>query len=59
MDMLTWAVVFLVIAIVAGFFGFNRVAGTSTQIAKLLFFVFVVLFIISLLMGTSIIKIGS
>jgi uncharacterized membrane protein YtjA (UPF0391 family) len=48
--MLTWAVIFLVIAIVASMFGFREVSGVATQIAKVLFFIFLVLFIISLVM---------
>jgi len=50
--MLRWALVFLVIALIAGLFGFTEVAGPSWVIAKVLFFVFLVLFIISLLMGS-------
>lgn len=48
--MLTWAVIFLVIAIIAAFFGFREVAGVATQISKVLFFIFLVLFVISLIM---------
>jgi len=43
---------FLIVALIAGLFGFTSVAGTSYVIAKVLFFVFLVLFIISLLMGS-------
>ena len=49
--MLYWALVFLIVALVAGLFGFGLVAGTSYTIAKILFFVFLVLFVISLLAG--------
>lgn len=49
--MLYWSIVFLIIALVAGLFGFGLIAGTSYMIAKVLFFVFLVVFIISLLMG--------
>jgi uncharacterized membrane protein YtjA (UPF0391 family) len=48
--MLTWAVIFLVVAIVAALFGFREVAGVATQIAKVLFFIFLILFVISLIM---------
>lgn len=47
--MLFWAIVFLVIAIVAGLLGFRDVAGIATQIAKILFFIFIILFLISLI----------
>ena len=47
--MLYWAAVFLIIAIVAGVFGFGVVASTSAGIAKILFFVFLILFVLSLI----------
>ena len=48
--MLMWAVVFILIAIVAAMFGFREVSSVATQIAKVLFFIFLILFIISLIM---------
>ena len=50
-DMLGWAVVFLIIALVAAVLGFGGIAAASAGIAKLLFFIFLVLFIISLIFG--------
>ena len=50
--MLRWALLFLVVALVAALFGFTNVAGTSMWAAQILFFVFLVLFVVSLLMGT-------
>ena len=47
--MLRWALIFLVIALIAGALGFGGVAGTSMGIAQILFFVFVVLFVVSLI----------
>ena len=49
--MLRWALMFLVVALVAALFGFTNVAGTSMDIAKILFFVFLVLFVVSLVFG--------
>jgi len=49
--MLHYAIVFLVIALVAALFGFGVIASTAAGIAKILFLVFLVLFILSLLMG--------
>ena len=49
--MLNWAVTFLIVAIVAGLFGFGLVAGIAVEFAKILFFVFLVLFVASLLLG--------
>ena len=51
--MLGWAVFFLVIALVAAVFGFGGIAGTAVGIAKLLFFVFLAIFVISLIMGLA------
>lgn len=49
--MLRWAILFLVVALVAALFGFTDVAGTSMVAAKILFFVFLVLFVVSLILG--------
>ena len=49
--MLGWAVMFLIIAIVAAIFGFGGIAAASAGIAKLLFFIFLALFVISLIFG--------
>ncbi|HJT89119.1 MAG TPA: DUF1328 family protein [Bryobacteraceae bacterium] len=49
--MLQYAWVFLVLAIIAAIFGFGGIAATAAGIAKVLFFVFIALFIIGLLTG--------
>jgi uncharacterized membrane protein YtjA (UPF0391 family) len=49
--MLKWAVVFLLIAIVAGIFGFTDVAAASATIAQWLFGIFLVLFIGAVAIG--------
>lgn len=48
--MLRWALIFLVVALIAGVLGFTSIAGTSMAIAQILFYVFVVLFLISLVL---------
>lgn len=50
--MLRWALVFLIVALLAGLFGFTDVMGASYVIAKVLFFVFLILFVLSLVMGS-------
>ncbi len=52
--MLKWAIIFLIISVVAGFFGFSGVARTSKTIAKILFFICIAIFILILLFGTMI-----
>lgn len=47
--MLGWAITFLIIALIAGLFGFGVVGGMAYNAAKILFFVFLVLFIVSLI----------
>ena len=49
--MLYWAVVFLIVAIIAAVFGFGNIAAGATSIAKVLFVLFLVIFVISLIMG--------
>ena len=49
--MLRYAVIFFVVAIVAALFGFGGIAAGATEIAKILFFIFLVLFIVSLVAG--------
>ena len=49
--MLGWAVTFLVVALVAALLGFGGIAGTAMEAAKLVFFVAIVLFDISAVIG--------
>jgi len=46
--MLRWALIFLVVALVTAMLGFTSVAGASIGIAKILFYVFAALFLVSL-----------
>lgn len=50
-NLLYYAIVFLVVALVAAFFGFGGVAGTAMEGARILFWVAIVLFVISLIAG--------
>jgi uncharacterized membrane protein YtjA (UPF0391 family) len=49
--MLYYAAVFFVIAIIAGIFGFGGIAVGAAEIARILFFIFIVIFLVSLVMG--------
>jgi len=51
--MLRWAVIFFVVAIVAAVFGFGDIAAGAGGIAKILFFLFLVLFLVSLIAGVA------
>jgi uncharacterized membrane protein YtjA (UPF0391 family) len=52
--LLKWALVFLIIGLIAGLLGFTGVAGTSIAIAKTLFFIFLVIFLVLLLLGLTV-----
>ncbi len=45
--MLQWSLIFLVLALIAAFFGFGSLAGTAATIAQVLFFVFIAALAIS------------
>ena len=49
--MLKWALIFFVISLVAGYFGFTGVASTTRTIAKVLFFIALLIFLIVLIFG--------
>ncbi len=52
--MLRWAVLFLVIGLVAGILGFGGIAGATFAIAKTLFFVFMLIFLVLLIAGLTV-----
>ena len=49
--MIKWAIIFFIISLVAGFFGFTGVASGARTIAKWLFWIAVVIFLIVLIFG--------
>ena len=49
--MLKWALIFFVISLIAGYFGFTGVASTTRTIAKVLFFIALLIFLIVLIFG--------
>jgi len=49
--MLGWALTFLVVALIAAVLGFGGIAGMSMEIAKIIFFVAILLFAISAVVG--------
>jgi uncharacterized membrane protein YtjA (UPF0391 family) len=50
-NLLHWALVFLVVALVAALFGFGGVAGTAMEGARILFWVALVLLLVSVVFG--------
>ncbi len=51
--MLNWAFSFLVLALIAAVFGFGGIAAGASEIAKILFFVFLVMFIVSFVINST------
>ncbi len=51
--MLSWVVTFLIIALIAGVLGFGGIAGASVENAKAIFFIAVILFIVSAVVGVA------
>lgn len=49
--MLRWAVMFAILALIAGVLGFGGLAGDFASIAKILLFVFLALFLVSVILG--------
>jgi len=49
--MFGWAITFLIIALIAAVLGFGGIAGTAIEIAKIIFFVALILFAISAVVG--------
>ena len=49
MNMLGWVITFLIIALIAAALGFGGLAGTAVGLAKIVFYIFLVLFVISLI----------
>lgn len=54
--MLKWTAIFLVIALVAAIFGFTGVAEGAASIAKTIFFIFIVLVLITGILGYTVFK---
>jgi uncharacterized membrane protein YtjA (UPF0391 family) len=49
--MIKWAVIFFIVALIAGFFGFTDVAAGARGIAKVLFFIALAIFLVVLIFG--------
>ncbi len=54
--MIKWALIFLVVGVIAGILGFTGIAGASFAIAKILFFVAILIFVVLLALGLTIFR---
>jgi uncharacterized membrane protein YtjA (UPF0391 family) len=57
MTLLRWALLFFVVSIVAGALGFTDVSAASADIARVLFYIFLVIFLLLLLLGLTIFRV--
>ena len=51
MSLLKWALIFFLISVVAAVFGFTDLSAASADVARILFYIFLVIFIVLLLLG--------
>jgi uncharacterized membrane protein YtjA (UPF0391 family) len=56
MSLLKWALIFLVISLVAALFGFTGISEATADIARVLFYIFVVIFLVLLILGLTIFR---
>lgn len=49
--MLRWALIFLVIALIAALLGFTTIAGTAIGVARILFYIALIIFVITFILG--------
>jgi uncharacterized membrane protein YtjA (UPF0391 family) len=54
MSLLKWALIFFLISIVAAIFGFTGISAATADIARILFYIFVAIFILLLILGLTI-----
>lgn len=51
--MLRWAIIFLVLTIVAAAFGFGHIAVGAAEVGKILFYIFLIIFLVSSITGLA------
>jgi uncharacterized membrane protein YtjA (UPF0391 family) len=56
MSILKWAVIMLLVSLVAALFGFTDLAAASADVAKVLFYIFLVIFLVLLVLGMTILR---
>jgi uncharacterized membrane protein YtjA (UPF0391 family) len=49
--MLRWALTFLIVAIVAAVLGFGGIAAGAAEIGRVLFYLFLIIFLVSFILG--------
>lgn len=54
MSLLKWALIFFLISVVAAIFGFSGISAATADIARILFYIFVAIFVLLLILGLTI-----
>jgi uncharacterized membrane protein YtjA (UPF0391 family) len=57
MSLLKWALFFFVISMVAGLFGFTGISVASADVARILFYIFLVIFLVLLILGLTVFRV--
>ena len=56
MSILKWAVIMLLVSLVAALFGFTHLAAASADVAKVLFYIFLAIFLVLLVLGMTLFR---
>ena len=56
MSILRWAIIMLLVSLVAALFGFTDLSAASADVAKVLFYIFAVIFLVLLVLGLTLFK---
>ena len=56
MSILRWAIIMLLVSLVAALFGFTDLAAASADVAKVLFYIFLVIFLVLLVLGLTLFR---
>ncbi len=56
---LNWALLFFIVSLVAALFGFTNISAASADIARVLFYIFLVIFVLLLVLGLTIFRAAS
>lgn len=56
MSLLKWALIFFLVSVVAGIFGFTGISAASADLARIFFYIFLAIFIVLLLLGITIFR---
>jgi uncharacterized membrane protein YtjA (UPF0391 family) len=56
MSLLKWALIMFVVSLVAALFGFTDLAAASADVARILFYIFLIIFVVLLVLGLTVFR---